>query len=95
MLFDLTFPCYLTTFSGKNSLSGKVICTYFCPAYRSSPVFRFQCPADTGIKLCEYSQILDKRTCSVASEALRLAESIADCTVPQQAVAREPLLLSG
>jgi hypothetical protein len=37
MLFDLTFPCYLTTFSGKECLSGKVICVFF-PAYRSSPV---------------------------------------------------------
>jgi hypothetical protein len=26
MLFDLTFPCYVTTFSGKKCLSGKVIC---------------------------------------------------------------------
>jgi hypothetical protein len=39
MLFDLTFPCYLTTFSGKKCLSGKVICAFSCPAYRSSPVF--------------------------------------------------------
>jgi hypothetical protein len=31
MLFDLTFPCYLTTFSGKKCLSGKVICAYFGP----------------------------------------------------------------
>jgi hypothetical protein len=38
MLFDLTFPCYLTTFSGKKCLSGKVICAFFCPAYRNSPV---------------------------------------------------------
>jgi hypothetical protein len=41
MLFDLTFPCYLTTFSGKKCLSGKVIFfrpAFFCPAYRSSPV---------------------------------------------------------
>jgi hypothetical protein len=38
MLFDLTFPCYLTTFSEKKCLSGKVICAFFCPAYRSSPV---------------------------------------------------------
>jgi hypothetical protein len=38
MLFDLTFPCYLTTFSGKTCLSGKVICAFFCPAYRSSSV---------------------------------------------------------
>jgi hypothetical protein len=38
MLFDLIFPCYLTTFSGKKCLSGKVICTFFWPAYRSSPV---------------------------------------------------------
>jgi hypothetical protein len=38
MLFDLTFPCYLTTFSGKKCLSGKVICAFFCPAYRSSTV---------------------------------------------------------
>jgi hypothetical protein len=29
MLFDLTFPCYLTTFSGKKCLSGKVICAFF------------------------------------------------------------------
>jgi hypothetical protein len=40
MLFELTFPCYLTTFSGKKCLSGKVICAFF-PAYRSSPVFLF------------------------------------------------------
>jgi hypothetical protein len=39
MLFDLTVPCYLTTFSGKKCLSGKVICAFFCPAYRSSHVF--------------------------------------------------------
>jgi hypothetical protein len=38
MLFDLTFPCYLTTFSGKKCLSGKVIFAFFCPAYRRSPV---------------------------------------------------------
>jgi hypothetical protein len=31
MLFDLTFPCYLTIFSGKECLSGKVICAYFVP----------------------------------------------------------------
>jgi hypothetical protein len=29
MLFDLTFPCYLTIFSGKWRLSGKVICAFF------------------------------------------------------------------
>jgi hypothetical protein len=38
MLFDSTFPCYLTTFSGKKCLSGKVICPFFCPAYRNSSV---------------------------------------------------------
>jgi hypothetical protein len=38
MLFNLTFPCYLTKFSGKKCLSGKVVCAFFCPAYRSSPV---------------------------------------------------------
>jgi hypothetical protein len=42
MLFDLTFPCYLTTFSGKKCLSGKVLCVFFCPAYRSSPVYEDQ-----------------------------------------------------
>jgi hypothetical protein len=31
MLFDLTFPCYLTTFSGKKCLSRKVICAFFFP----------------------------------------------------------------
>jgi hypothetical protein len=31
MLFDLTFSCYLTTFSGKKCLSGKVICAFFFP----------------------------------------------------------------
>jgi hypothetical protein len=36
MLFDLTFLCYLITISGKKRLSGKVICAFFCPAYRSS-----------------------------------------------------------
>jgi hypothetical protein len=29
MLFDLTFPCYLTTFSEKKCLNGKVICAFF------------------------------------------------------------------
>jgi hypothetical protein len=29
-----------TTFSGKKCLSGKVICAFFCPAYRSSPVLK-------------------------------------------------------
>jgi hypothetical protein len=38
MLFDLTSPSYLTTFGGKKCLSGKVICAFFCPAYRSSSV---------------------------------------------------------
>jgi hypothetical protein len=41
MLFDLSFPCYLTTFSGKKCLSGKVICAFCFPAYRSSPVVAF------------------------------------------------------
>jgi hypothetical protein len=27
----LTFPCYLTTFSGKKCSSGKVICAFFVP----------------------------------------------------------------
>jgi hypothetical protein len=49
MLFDLTFPCYLTTFSGKNCLSGKIICAFFCPAYRSSPVAKYvECYAIHG-----------------------------------------------
>jgi hypothetical protein len=42
MLFDLTFLCYLTTFSGKKCLSGKIICAFFGPAYRSSPVLRIK-----------------------------------------------------
>jgi hypothetical protein len=46
MLFDLTFPCYLTTLSGKKCLSGKVICAFFCFAYRSSPVWVPQVLAD-------------------------------------------------
>jgi hypothetical protein len=42
MLFDLTSPCYLTTFSGKMCLSGKLICAFFVPLievllYRKSP----------------------------------------------------------
>jgi hypothetical protein len=31
MLFDLTFPCYLTTFSGEKCLNGKIICAFFVP----------------------------------------------------------------
>jgi hypothetical protein len=57
MLFDLNLPCYLTTFSGKKSLSGKVICAYFCPAYRSSPVqmksARFSSNREKIIKILE------------------------------------------
>jgi hypothetical protein len=37
MLFDLTFPCYLTTFSGKKGLKREGYLCFF-PAYRSSPV---------------------------------------------------------
>jgi hypothetical protein len=49
MLFDLTFPCYLTTFSGKKCLSGKVICAIFWPAYRSSPVNLCQMEVDAKL----------------------------------------------
>jgi hypothetical protein len=35
MLFDLTFPCYLTTFLVSKR---EVYLCFFCPAYRSSPV---------------------------------------------------------
>jgi hypothetical protein len=42
MLFDFTFPCYLTTFSGKKCLSGKIICTFLFPAYRNSTVMGYQ-----------------------------------------------------
>jgi hypothetical protein len=54
MPFDLTFPCYLTTISGKKILSGKVICAFFCPAYRSSPVFyrAFACLIRIVIRRC-------------------------------------------
>jgi hypothetical protein len=31
MLCDLTFLCYVTTFSGKKCLIGKVICAFFVP----------------------------------------------------------------
>jgi hypothetical protein len=41
------FPCYLTTFSGKKCLSGKVICAFFFPAYRSSPVYSILRDLDT------------------------------------------------
>jgi hypothetical protein len=43
MLFDLTFPCYLTILSGKKCLSGKVIFAFFCFAYRSSPIQHKKC----------------------------------------------------
>jgi hypothetical protein len=52
MLFDLTFPCYLTTFSGKKCLSGKIICAFFCPAYQRSPVYAMSClPRNQSAKL--------------------------------------------
>jgi hypothetical protein len=31
MLFDLTFPCYLTTLSGKKCLSGRLSVLSFVP----------------------------------------------------------------
>jgi hypothetical protein len=31
MVFDLTFPYYLTMLSGKKCLSGKIICAFFVP----------------------------------------------------------------
>jgi hypothetical protein len=31
MLFDLTFPCYLTTFSGKKCLAGRLSVLLFVP----------------------------------------------------------------
>jgi hypothetical protein len=47
MLFDLTFPCYLTTFSGKKGIGGKFICAFFVPLievlqYCVSPTFQDQ-----------------------------------------------------
>jgi hypothetical protein len=37
MVFDLTFPCYLTTFRVKKFLSGKVICAFFVPLIEVLP----------------------------------------------------------
>jgi hypothetical protein len=48
MLFDLTFPCYLTSLSGKKCLSGKVICAFFM-----SRLSKFSCKGKTGVKLEE------------------------------------------
>jgi hypothetical protein len=54
MLFDLTFPCNLTTFSGNKCLSGKVICDFFCPAYRSSPVMLRYCISGKALLQCSF-----------------------------------------
>jgi hypothetical protein len=43
MLFDLTFPCYLTTFSGKKCLSEKVICAF--SSFRRDDSCSIQIPA--------------------------------------------------
>jgi len=40
------------TFTGKKCLSGKVICAFFCPAYRSSPVFLLQMEAHPEQVIC-------------------------------------------
>jgi hypothetical protein len=53
MLFELTFSCYLTTFSGKKCLSGKVICAFFGPAYRSSPVLERKIAIHLKMDVCE------------------------------------------
>jgi hypothetical protein len=39
MLFDFTFPCYLTTFSGKKCLSGKIIVLFFVPLIEVLPYY--------------------------------------------------------
>jgi hypothetical protein len=61
MLFDLTFPCYLTTFSGEKCLNGNLVCAFYCPAYRSSPVWSWsylllwgELPAESAIDVGLY-----------------------------------------
>jgi hypothetical protein len=39
MLLDLTFPRYLTTFSGKKGLSGKVICAFLSRLSKFSCIY--------------------------------------------------------
>jgi hypothetical protein len=58
MLFDLTFPCYLTTFSGKKCLSGKVICALFVPLIEVLLYSGRQ--IDLRFSLC--SQVVDEKT---------------------------------
>jgi hypothetical protein len=58
MLFDLTFPCCLTTFSGKKCLSGKVICVFFWPAYRSSPVGKEKADSKPAPNLLDFGAAL-------------------------------------
>jgi hypothetical protein len=56
MLFDLTFPCYLTTFSGKTCLSGKVVCAFFL-----SRLSKFSCILLFTIQLSWVYPIDDSR----------------------------------
>jgi hypothetical protein len=51
MLFDLTCPCYLRTFSGKECLKREGYLCFFCPAYRSSPVPFFVLSINTNYPL--------------------------------------------
>jgi hypothetical protein len=68
MLFDLTFPCYLTTFSGKKCLSGKVICVFF-PAHRSSPVLYVHLGFSNRLKM----NCIDKMKSTVKHSCKRTA----------------------
>jgi hypothetical protein len=49
MLFDLTFPCYLTLFIGKKCLSGKVICAFFVPLIEIIQYFQIYAPAHLNL----------------------------------------------
>jgi hypothetical protein len=56
MLYDLPFPCCLTTFSGKKCLSEKIVCAYFVPLieillYRYLTRYRFQKTREQGTEI--------------------------------------------
>jgi hypothetical protein len=49
MLFDLSFSCYLTTFSGKKCQAGR-LSVLFLSRYRSSPVIKTH--SEEAIMVC-------------------------------------------
>jgi hypothetical protein len=80
MLYDLTFSCNLTTFSGKKCLSGKVICVFFL-----SRLSKFSCRVLVRLQELQKSArgIGDLETRRIMWQLVRAVDHLHSSQVPQ------------